>query len=108
MDKVDFGVFLGPEETSYATLRRRALLCEDLDYHSLWISDHLLGVYQSPASKRLECWTTVSALAAITRRIRLGQITLAAPFRPPSLLAKMAATLDVISDGRVESRCRLV
>ena len=97
---VDLGVFLGPEDTTYEKLRSRALICEDLGYHSLWVSDHLFGMYESPASPRLECWTTVAALASETERVKLGQLTLATPFRNPALLAKMAATLDVITGGR--------
>lgn len=97
---VDLGVFLGPEDTTYETLRSKALICEDLGYHSLWISDHLVGMYESHASPRLECWTTVSALASVTEKVKLGQLTLATPFRNPALLAKMAATLDTITDGR--------
>lgn len=97
---IDLGVFLGPEDASYETLRSRALVCDDLGYHSLWISDHLFGMYESPASPRLECWTTVTALASVTERVKLGQLTLATPFRNPALLAKMAATLDVITGGR--------
>ena len=97
---VDLGVFLGPEDTTYETLRSRALICDELGYHSLWVSDHLVGMYESPASPRLECWTTVSALASATEKVKLGQLTLATPFRNPALLAKMAATLDVITGGR--------
>ncbi len=97
---VDLGVFLGPEDTTYETLRSRALICDELGYHSLWVSDHLVGMYESPASPRLECWTTVTALASITEKVKLGQLTLATPFRNPALLAKMAATLDVITGGR--------
>jgi alkanesulfonate monooxygenase SsuD/methylene tetrahydromethanopterin reductase-like flavin-dependent oxidoreductase (luciferase family) len=50
----------------------------------------------------LECWTTLSALASITTSIRLGTMVTSAAFRNPALLAKMAATVDVISNGRLE------
>jgi alkanesulfonate monooxygenase SsuD/methylene tetrahydromethanopterin reductase-like flavin-dependent oxidoreductase (luciferase family) len=100
MNGVDFGVFLGPEDNTYETLKTRALIGDELGYHSLWVSDHLLGMYDSPASPRLECWTTVAALGAATSNMMLGQLTMAAPFRNPALLAKMAATLDVVTGGR--------
>ena len=100
MNGVDFGVFLGPEDNKYETLKTRALIEDELGYHSLWVSDHLLGMYDSPASPRLECWTTVAALGAATSNMMLGQLTMAAPFRNPALLAKMAATLDVVTGGR--------
>jgi len=58
-------------------------------------------MYRDPSGPRLECWTTVSALAGATSSIRLGQLVLCNPFRHPSLLAKMGATLDVISGGRL-------
>jgi alkanesulfonate monooxygenase SsuD/methylene tetrahydromethanopterin reductase-like flavin-dependent oxidoreductase (luciferase family) len=50
----------------------------------------------------LECWTTLSSLAPITRRIRLGAILVNSYRTPPSLLAKMVSTLDIISRGRLE------
>ena len=50
----------------------------------------------------LECWTTLAALSAVTSKIRLGTMVLCNSFRNPALLAKMAATLDVISNGRLE------
>jgi alkanesulfonate monooxygenase SsuD/methylene tetrahydromethanopterin reductase-like flavin-dependent oxidoreductase (luciferase family) len=50
----------------------------------------------------LECWTTLSALSTVTERIRLGTMVTCNSFRNPALLAKMAATLDNISDGRLE------
>jgi F420-dependent oxidoreductase-like protein len=50
----------------------------------------------------LECWTTLAALSSLTTRIRLGTMVLCSSFRNPALLAKMAATLDVISGGRLE------
>ena len=50
-----------------------AMLAENLDYHSIWVSDHLMGMYDSPGDPRFECWTTTSAPALATSRIRLGQ-----------------------------------
>jgi alkanesulfonate monooxygenase SsuD/methylene tetrahydromethanopterin reductase-like flavin-dependent oxidoreductase (luciferase family) len=100
MDGIEFGAFLVPEDNEYSTFRGRATLCDELGYDSLWVSDHLVGLYKGPDFPRLECWTTVAVLAAITEKTRLGQLCLAAPFRNPALLAKMAATLDVITDSR--------
>jgi alkanesulfonate monooxygenase SsuD/methylene tetrahydromethanopterin reductase-like flavin-dependent oxidoreductase (luciferase family) len=73
----------------------------------VWVSDHLFldwGKYgggEEPQGS-LECWTTLSALAAITERVRIGSLTLCNDLRNPALLAKMAATLDVLSGGRLE------
>ena len=66
-----------------------------LGYHSASLYD-LLNI------PTLECWTTLSALAAVTENLRLIPMVLANTYRPPALLAKMASTLDVISEGRLE------
>lgn len=105
--KVNFGVFLpfyafGFKETSaselFSRVRDVVVKCERLGYHSVWLDDHLM-FGNSPV---LECWTTLTALSQLTTRIRLGTMVLCASFRNPALLAKMAATLDVISSGRLE------
>jgi len=69
--------------------------CEELGYHSVWMNDHV-------NKYNLECWTTLSALAAVTDRIRLGTQVTCNTYRNPALLAKMSATLDFISGGRLE------
>src|SRR6266498_2328834 len=77
---------------------------EAIGLSQLWVSDHFwlnLDRYGGPPARRgsLECWTTLSALAVRTRRVRLGSLVMAVGFRPPTLLAKMAATLDQLSGG---------
>ncbi len=101
MQPVDFGVFLGLERPSYASILGDTLHCERLGYHSVWVADHVIGMYENPGDPRYECWTTSAALLANTSRIKLGQLVLCNPFRHPPLLAKMAATLDSISGGRL-------
>ena len=98
--RIDFGVFLSPELLDYPELLKRTKYIEDHGFHSIWISDHLQGVYGDPAASRLESWTTLTSLAARTSKVKLGHLTLAVPFRNPGLLAKMASTLDVVSNGR--------
>jgi F420-dependent oxidoreductase-like protein len=106
LTKVSFGIFLPfyafRTETSAASmfdrLRDVVLDCERLGYDSVWVDDHLM-FGQRPI---LECWTTLSALAATTSRIRLGTMVTSNAFRNPALTAKMAATVDVISRGRLE------
>ena len=96
-----FGVYLPQANVDFNTVKNVIIECERLGFDSAWLSDHLMAL-GSPADSILECWTTLSALAAATRRIRLGTLVLCNSFRHPSVLAKMAATLDFISDGRLD------
>ena len=93
--RVKFSVRIHQGGYSYQSLRRIWIDADTLGYYSATLYD-LLNV------PTLECWTTLSALAAETRRIRLTPLVLANTYRPPAVFAKMASTLDVISDGRLE------
>lgn len=99
---VKFGVHLPQVGVDYDTVRRVALACERVGFHSVWLTDHLLPILGSPRESYLECWTTLSALAEATTNLRLGTMVLCNLFRHPPLLAKMVSTLDVISHGRLE------
>ncbi len=77
---------------------RAAELVERLGYDSLWVADHLM---HGGDGGILEGWSTLAFLAGRTKGIRLGTIHLANLFRPPALTAKMAATLDALSGGRL-------
>ena len=95
------GVFLPQLRMDFPTLLGRVHAAEEAGFDSAWFMDHLAP----PGAREHECfeaWTLVSALAARTRRIRLGHLVLCNPFRHPAVLAKMAATVDVISNGRLE------
>jgi probable F420-dependent oxidoreductase len=102
--------FSFPDGTGPATFDRvagYAERAEALGFHQLWVSDHFwldLTRYGGPAGRQgtPECWTTLSALAMRTERVRLGSLVLAVGFRPPTLLAKMVATLDQLSGGRLD------
>ena len=74
---------------------------ESLGFHSVWFMDHLAPPGLADADS-LEGWTVAAALARRTERIRLGHLVLADPLRHPAVLAKMAATLDVITEGRFD------
>ena len=75
-----------------------AVEAERLGFDSIWVADHLMHGFDDAI---MEGWTTLSAIAGRTERIKLGTIHLAQPFRQPALVAKMAATLDAISGGRL-------
>ncbi|WP_230313527.1 LLM class flavin-dependent oxidoreductase [Nakamurella alba] len=67
-----------------------------------WLFDHLIPIFGDPDGPVLEGWTTLAALAASTTRLRMGLLVSANRVRPPALLARMAATVDVISGGRLD------
>jgi alkanesulfonate monooxygenase SsuD/methylene tetrahydromethanopterin reductase-like flavin-dependent oxidoreductase (luciferase family) len=69
---------------------------------SAWLWDHMVPLREPRTAPLLEGWTLLAALAAQTRRLRLGLMVTNNLARPPAVLAKMAATVDVISDGRLE------
>lgn len=97
----------GLEEVSWSRVRDFAQMAEELGYHSVWISDHLffdISKYGGPDTQQdtLECFTTLAALSSVTERVRLGSLVLCNDLRPPSLVAKMAATIDVLSGGRLD------
>ena len=75
-----------------------AVEAERLGYDSIWTADHLIHGYDGGI---MEGWTTLSVIAGRTSRVQLGTIHLAQPFRAPQVAAKMAATLDAISGGRL-------
>lgn len=81
--------------------RERMKWFEALGFDSLWLTDHLTRT-ANPGEPYLEAWTLLSALATTCERARLGVLVSSNTFRHPSVLAKMAVTLDHISNGRLE------
>jgi len=89
-------------DAAWDRLRTLALEVESLGFESAWISDHFTTVEERPGAMVFEVLTTLCALAAATRRIRLGTLVLCSVYRNAALTAKMLCTLDAISAGRVE------
>jgi len=100
---VRFGVQIEPQfGFSYEDIRAIAQLAEKNGFHSLWCSDHFFLDDKSETRNCLECWTVLSALARDTRTLRLGPLVSCTSYRHPSLLAKIASSVDHLSGGRLE------
>ena len=103
MSRMRIGVQL-PEveyEIAFGDLISMARSAEEVGFDSIWLGDHLL--YDLPIGPRgpWEVWTTLAALAASTERVELGPLVASTSFHAPAMLAKMAATVDAISNGRL-------
>jgi len=85
----------------YETMSRCAREAEQAGFDAVWLYDHFHTVPTPQLESVFECWTSMAALARDTRTIRLGQMVTCNGYRPPSLLAKMASCVDVMSNGRL-------
>jgi F420-dependent oxidoreductase-like protein len=85
------------------TLSNLVAKAENKGFDSFWVMDHFhqISVVGKPEEPMLEGWTTISVLAGITTKIKLGTLVTGVIYRYPSILAKIAATLDVLSKGRL-------
>ncbi len=100
--KIGLMLPLGADETGgFTDLRAMALAAEDGGLDSVWGADHLIFRDEGTTTGIHECWTVLTAVAAVTSRVTIGPLVLALPFRNPALTAKMAAELDEVSNGRL-------
>ncbi len=98
---VKVGVVIPQYGVSFRTVFKFARISEKLGYDSLWIEDHLTPWQLPPGKGALECFTTLSYIASITKKPLIGTLVTNVIYRHPAILAKSAATIDRISGGRL-------
>jgi alkanesulfonate monooxygenase SsuD/methylene tetrahydromethanopterin reductase-like flavin-dependent oxidoreductase (luciferase family) len=98
-----FGIMTAPQNVSYPDVLRVWQEADTIpEIEHAWLFDHLMPIGGDPNGPIFEGWTLLSALAAQTKRLRLGLLVSSNRFRPPAMLAKIAATVDVVSNGRLD------
>jgi alkanesulfonate monooxygenase SsuD/methylene tetrahydromethanopterin reductase-like flavin-dependent oxidoreductase (luciferase family) len=98
-----FGIMTAPMQVDYHDILRVWQEADTIpEIEHAWLFDHLMPIGGNPDGPAYEGWTLLSALAAQTRRLRLGLLVTSNRFRPPAMLAKIAATVDVVSGGRLD------
>ena len=100
MSEVRIGALCWNQYTDWPSLLEAGIRADRLGYTSLWTWDHLYPIVGSHEGPIFEGWLTLAAWAQATERIRIGLMVGANTFREPALTAKMATTLDHISNGR--------
>lgn len=104
---MEFGVRLavqgemGAKGQGWDYTRDMALEADALGFDSVWLPDHVINAHMKKAVPMLENWTVLSALAALTKKVHFGGHTFNNSFRNPAVMAKMAATFDVMFGGRL-------
>jgi alkanesulfonate monooxygenase SsuD/methylene tetrahydromethanopterin reductase-like flavin-dependent oxidoreductase (luciferase family) len=95
--------FDGEDGEVFDTLSARARGAEEGGFDSFWVMDHLIQIpiVGTTDQPMLEGWSTIASLIGVTKKIRLGTLVTGNIYRNPTLLAKMGATVDVLSGGRL-------
>ena len=96
------GVDCSQHQLTWDALVDRVRFAEDLGFDGAWVFDHFKAMYGDRTGPCMEAWTLMSALGAVTSRIRLGSLVTGVTYRHPSMLAMEAVTVDHVSTGRLE------
>jgi F420-dependent oxidoreductase-like protein len=98
-----FAFKTAPQHTTWSGMLDLWRAADDIEvFESGWTFDHFYPITSDTKGPCLEGWTTLTALAQATHRVRLGTLVTGIHYRHPAVLANMASTLDIISDGRLE------
>lgn len=98
-----FAFKTSPQNTTWADMLAVWQAGDEMDvFESGWTFDHFYPIFSDSSGPCMEGWTTLTALAQATRRLRLGTMVTGIHYRHPAVLANMAATLDIVSGGRLE------
>ena len=101
--RMRFAIKTSPQHTTFADMLDVWKAADEIElFESAWTFDHFYPIFSDPTGPCLEGWLTTTALAQATKRLRVGVLVTGNVYRHPAVLANMAATLDVISDGRLE------
>jgi alkanesulfonate monooxygenase SsuD/methylene tetrahydromethanopterin reductase-like flavin-dependent oxidoreductase (luciferase family) len=100
MTELRLGVLLWNMTPDWPTFERAARRVDELGYDHIWTWDHLHAIFGEPQQPVFDGWISLAAWAKVTSRVRLGLMVGANTFRNPGLVAKMATTLDHVSEGR--------